>query len=257
METRSSHPCWRWWHVALLTVIALLALAPCDIPIARFCYSYPLPRSGFRAIEIGANMAGTGLGALLIAVIAVMFDRRKWARLPLLVSATLGAGLMADVVKLCISRGRPHSVDLSTATFSSTFHGLFPVLSAGSSGQSFPSGHAATAAGLAVGLSMLYPRGRWLFVLFAVGVALARVVVHAHFPTDAVAGAALGGAWAWTCHRGFLAPAFARSERMLQNKFASQNDGTRTRTAMRSDTMQSPSSPRDTSQSDLDQRSVA
>jgi membrane-associated phospholipid phosphatase len=192
----------------------------------------------------------------MLAVMAVMFDRRKWARLPLLISASLGAGLVADVVKLCISRGRPHSVDLSTATFSSTFDGLFPVLSAGSTGQSFPSGHAATAAGLAVGLSMLYPRGRWFFASLVVGVAASRVIVHAHFPTDVVAGAALGGVWAWTCHRGFLAPAFARSERMLQKKFAAQNDSRRTSAATGPKTIQSSASA-GISPNNLDKRNVA
>jgi membrane-associated phospholipid phosphatase len=242
METISTNRRLQWWHVALLTVLVLLALAPCDIPVARFFYSTPLPLPVFRAIEIGANIVGSGIGALILAVIAVMFDRRKWAHLPLLISASLGAGLVADVVKLCISRGRPHSVDLSTATFSSTFDGLFPVLSAGSMGQSFPSGHAATAAGLAVGLSMLYPRGRWFFASLVIGVAASRVIVHAHFPTDVVAGAVLGGAWAWACHRGFLAPAFARSERMLQKKFAAHNDTHRTSTATRPETIQSSAS---------------
>jgi undecaprenyl-diphosphatase len=58
--------------------------------------------------------------------------------------------------------------------------------------QSFPSGHAATAAGLAVALAVLYPRGRWLFAVLAVLAALQRVEVQSHFPSDVLAGAALG-----------------------------------------------------------------
>src|SRR4051812_32427690 len=106
METRSKNRRWRWWHVTLLALIVLLALAPFDIAVAQFLYRNPLPRPVFKAIEIGANIVGSGIGALLLVVIAAMFDRRKWARLPILISASLGAGLLADIVKLCISRGR-------------------------------------------------------------------------------------------------------------------------------------------------------
>ena len=57
--------------------------------------------------------------------------------------------------------------------------------------QSFPSGHTATAVGLAFGLGWLYPRGRWLFLGFAVLAAFQRVESSAHFVSDTFCGAAI------------------------------------------------------------------
>ena len=219
IDTNGNHHRWQWWHFALLAVTGLLIFAPCDITIARFWYRYSPSQPLFKAIEIAANVIGHGVGALALVLVAVIFAGRSWTRLPRLISASLGAGLLADIFKLCICRTRPHSLDLSAATLASTFHGLFPMFSPGSAGQSFPSGHAATAAGLAVAMSMMFPRRRWLFALLAAGVAVSRVIVHAHFPTDVVAGLALGGAWSWACHRGFVAPVFAWLERKLENRF--------------------------------------
>jgi membrane-associated phospholipid phosphatase len=221
----------QWRHFALLAVVALLVLAPFDITLARLCYSDPPPRLVVRALELIEDVGGSGTGALLLVLAAVIIGQKKWTRLPQLLSASLGAGLVADIAKLCIHRSRPHSIDLSTATFGSTIHGFFPALSAGSTGQSFPSGHTATAAGLAVALTFMYPRGRWFFAALAATVAVSRVIVHAHFPTDVVAGALLGVAWGLACYSNFSAPAFAWSERVLENAFARISRSGRTEAA--------------------------
>src|SRR3954470_12665404 len=195
---------WRWWHCALLASIILTALAPFDLPVARLCYSAAPPRVVFRAFEIFADVAGSGLGVILLLIAALLTSRTKLSRVPLLLSIAVGGGLLADLGKMCISRDRPHSTDLSVDSVLSTFNGLFPFLSAHSGGQSFPSGHAATATGLAIALTLIYARGRWFFAAMAGTVAVSRVVVHAHFPTDVIAGAMLGGTWAYACLHGFL-----------------------------------------------------
>lgn len=214
----------QWWQDVMLAMIVLLIVAPCDIPFARLCYSNPPPRTVVRLLEIVANTAGSGLGVLLLLVAVVVFDRTKLSRLPLLVSSSLGAGLLAHIIKLCVFRARPRALDLSTATFNSTFHDLFPFFSAGSAGQGFPSGHTATAVGLAIALGMTYPRRRWIFAVLAVIVAVSRVISHAHFPTDVAAGAMLGAAWARTCHCGFVAPAIVWFERMIEHAIARRKD---------------------------------
>jgi undecaprenyl-diphosphatase len=65
--------------------------------------------------------------------------------------------------------------------------------------QAFPSAHTATAFGLAIGLTWLYPRGRWLFATFAVLVACQRIQSGAHFLSDTFFGAALGCVVAAVC----------------------------------------------------------
>jgi membrane-associated phospholipid phosphatase len=208
---------WHWWHLTLLALIVLVALAPFDISVARLFYGYPVARPVVRVLQFIAYFASNGFGVLVILIALVVLRRSKLSCVPQLISASLGSGLLADIVKLCVCRGRPLSIDLSTATFSSTFHGFLPFLSAGSRGQSFPSGHAAVAAGLAIALSHRFPRGRWLFLFAAATAAASRVIVHAHFLTDVAAGAMLGSTWAIACYEGFLGSVFLRIERKLEH----------------------------------------
>ena len=65
--------------------------------------------------------------------------------------------------------------------------------------QSFPSGHTATAVGLAFGLAWLYPRGRWLFAVFALLAAAQRVGSSAHYVSDTLAAAAMASVVAGVC----------------------------------------------------------
>lgn len=70
--------------------------------------------------------------------------------------------------------------------------------------HSFPSGHAAAAFGLAVLIALRFPKAA-LPALFAASlVAVARVYLGSHYPSDVVAGAVLGGAGTWLCARSLL-----------------------------------------------------
>jgi undecaprenyl-diphosphatase len=57
---------------------------------------------------------------------------------------------------------------------------------------SFPSGHATTAFAAAVAVGALWPRWRTLIWTYAVVIALSRVVILAHHPSDVLAGAVVG-----------------------------------------------------------------
>jgi undecaprenyl-diphosphatase len=65
--------------------------------------------------------------------------------------------------------------------------------------MSFPSGHAAVAAGLATALAWKYPHGAATFALLAAAAAAQRVVSSAHYPSDIAFGAAIGVAVAAVC----------------------------------------------------------
>jgi undecaprenyl-diphosphatase len=71
---------------------------------------------------------------------------------------------------------------------------------------SLPSGHATTAFSVLIALGALWPRARALLWAYAVLVAISRVVVTAHFPSDVIAGAIVGSVGAllvrnWFAHR--------------------------------------------------------
>ncbi len=151
----------------------------------------PLERDLFHAWGVGLIALGI---ASLRSVDALKIPQLFWG--------ALGAGLAANLGKLICARTRPHSYDLSASSWDS-FQGWFPWWSgayehatSASSLQSFPSAHAATAAGLAWGLSRLYPTGRWYFVLLCTLAMAQRLVAQAHYVSDVCWGAALGVIWA-------------------------------------------------------------
>jgi membrane-associated phospholipid phosphatase len=58
---------------------------------------------------------------------------------------------------------------------------------------SLPSGHATDAFAIAVAVGALWPKARPIMWAYAVMIAVSRVVLTAHFPSDVIAGAVLGG----------------------------------------------------------------
>jgi membrane-associated phospholipid phosphatase len=132
---------------------------------------------------------GWGVAAIVLAIF-VLDSARRWA-LPRLLGCAYGAGMAANGLKLFLSRTRPNDFEFPGDVWT-TFGAWLPGTAAGSIGQSFPSAHTATAVGFAAGLVWLYPRGRWMFPVFAVLVGCQRIQSGAHFLSDTLAGAALG-----------------------------------------------------------------
>jgi membrane-associated phospholipid phosphatase len=106
------------------------------------------------------------------------------ARLGFLFLAIAVPGLVVTIVKRIVGRARP--VIAGDDVFLYKFF-LWRVEYA-----SFPSGHATTAFAVAVAFGVLWPRLRPLLWTYAIIIALSRVIVTAHHPSDAVAGAIAG-----------------------------------------------------------------
>jgi membrane-associated phospholipid phosphatase len=116
------------------------------------------------------------------------------------------AGLIANLLKRMIGRPRPELFG---------DHGLFSFnfLVGDVAFESFPSGHATTAGALWTSLALLFPRLRWPFLAIGAYVALTRVFVGAHFPSDIAAGFGWGMWFAF-----FVAIMFARHGLIFSHK---------------------------------------
>jgi undecaprenyl-diphosphatase len=129
------------------------------------------------------NALGRGLwrGLTLAAIGLVLLVARRWAALIAFAATEALTPVLGNLVKALVKRARPPGHML-------TAHG-----------SSFPSGHAAYAAGTAVALVLLFTRlGRdrplwWALVaVITAGTAWSRTYLQVHWLSDVIAGASLG-----------------------------------------------------------------
>jgi membrane-associated phospholipid phosphatase len=185
-----------WTLAAVLAGLGVAALAV-DVPLASWVEDGRTPSFIEKLCGLG-EVFGHAVGVLMILVVIGVLDPWHRAAIPRIAAASLGSGLVANVLKLLVARTRPHHFDLQGDALDS-FGGWFPLLQNTSWEQGFPSSHMATAAGLAVALACLYPRGRWLFPGLAALAGMQRVLAEAHFASDVFWGAAVGCIFAPLC----------------------------------------------------------
>lgn len=99
--------------------------------------------------------------------------------------AVLVPVLATEVIKRVVGRGRPFVGGKADPFNFLPFHGAEPYFS-------FVSSHAVTAFALAFGVSAIWPRWRIPMFVYAFAIALSRLVLLAHHPSDVVGGAVLG-----------------------------------------------------------------
>src|SRR6187399_2876138 len=140
-------------------------------------------------------------GSLVLASLAMRFGY--------LFCAIAAPGLFVTVVKRLIGRVRPSDVGPFAYAPWSWRHEY----------ASLPSGHSTTAFAAAVAIAALWPRARIPMLIYAVIIAVSRVVITAHFVSDVVAAAFVGGFGAilvrnWYASRGLaFVPEFDGSVR--------------------------------------------
>jgi membrane-associated phospholipid phosphatase len=106
-------------------------------------------------------------------------------RLQFLFFAALVPVLLGELIKWIVGRGRPFVGGEANAFNFAHFAGTEAY-------ASFPSGHAVTAFALAFAVSSLWPRARVAMTVYAILIAVSRLVLLAHHPSDVVAGALIG-----------------------------------------------------------------
>lgn len=179
-----------WLVVPLIFIAAGFLALTVDCSLSRWCVDKNCPLL-LENLLYTVEPFGNGLGVAIIGITIFCLDPRKRWALPRILGCAYSAGLAANALKLLVARSRPHSFDFHGGIWT-TFGDWFPMVSAGSIGQSFPSGHTTTAVALAATLVWLYPRGWWLFPSMALLVGCHRIETGAHFLSDVLWGAALG-----------------------------------------------------------------
>ena len=206
--------------------IASIRLFAWDQSVVGWIGQWHLPGDLRKAINLSEAFAhGFGAAAILGAILLVQGRSKRpiW----MAICITLVSGLLANGLKATVVRIRPHQVGkievaqskAQTAKPSGAVKFASHLEPAGENHaersndkpetvqatfwdarqRSFPSGHAATACGLAIGLSLLFPRGTLLFGMLAGMACLQRVTSGAHFPSDVLAGASIAAACAALC----------------------------------------------------------
>jgi len=138
-----------------------------------------------------ATPAAGRTGSLVLASLAMRFGY--------LFCAIAAPGLFVTVVKRLIGRVRPSDVGPFAYAPWSWRHEY----------ASLPSGHSTTAFAAAVAIAALWPRARIPMLIYAVIIAVSRVVITAHFVSDVIAAAFVGAFGAilvrnWYASRGLV-----------------------------------------------------
>ena len=186
-------------------VLARDPIVQTDVVILQFVYSHGDPNLTLLTTLFEALFSPELLlsaGALAGLSLAVLGYRRKDFRMgysgAVLVASVVGTGVLAELFKLLFHRPRPPaSLQLVPET-----------------GYGFPSSHAVAAVAVGAALWYVYslrPQHSWggswrakarlgfVVCVLALLVGLGRVYMGGHYPSDVLAGWALGGVWASIC----------------------------------------------------------
>ena len=120
------------------------------------------------------------------ALITMVFPARRAAAWRMILAILFTYAVTEFALKPLVGRDRPFTLEPSIA-----------VIDARPQTPSFPSGHAAMAIAGAIAGSRMLPGSAWVWWPLAVVVAVSRVYIGVHWPTDVIAGAIAGLAAAW------------------------------------------------------------
>lgn len=135
-------------------------------------------RSYFRFVS---RIGDWPLWVALLLVLPMVYGREAWGPVAHMSVTSVVGILVYKALKQSLIRERP---------FAS--HSDVLRLSQPMDRYSFPSGHTLHAVSFTVMLAGFYPPVMWLVLPLAVSIALSRIVLGVHYPTDVLAGAMLG-----------------------------------------------------------------
>ena len=193
--------------IAVTAALLLAAIYFIDLPL--LAHSQTLPAEARAFMHLVTDLGLGGWKVLLAGAIGgwflwkarsatrlrdVMRARHRAGLAFFVLAAVAITGVTASALKHAIGRARPSVMEAE---------GLLVLVpfDMRASFASFPSGHTATIFAAAIALAMIFPRLRAAFFALAVWVALSRVLLGAHWFSDAAASVALAAVMVWAMRR--------------------------------------------------------
>lgn len=133
------------------------------------------------AIDLAKICSYTANGPLYVLVGLLFAMLQNWGLVQLLIAAFALERACYFIFKALFRRNRPPAA----------IPGYRSVIEPADQ-FSFPSGHTSAAFLVATTLAFALPWTAWFMYPWAIGVGMSRVVLGVHFPTDTIAGAAMG-----------------------------------------------------------------
>jgi undecaprenyl-diphosphatase len=184
------------WITVAAFALALVVALFLDVPLSTWAHQTGVAdwlkdhRNVADFIRLPGRIHFTIAACAVLLIVAWRAGLRRgpglWEKPAIVLLAAAFSG-WNDILKWVVGRVRP-------------YHGVPPFelhpfrfgLLKSEESFSFPSGDATLAFAMAASLSMVAPRLRWLWWTLAVIVGLERIAANAHYPSDVVAGTALG-----------------------------------------------------------------
>ena len=131
-----------------------------------------------------------GVGAILSAIVLIIFKKTRWAGVAVAIAFVLDVLVVNVFLKLIVNRARPWQTypDLGFQQFHQSIGVREP------SDSSFPSGHTAALFAAAVALVRYYKVKGLPALAVALLVAISRIYLCMHYPTDVLGGMIIGSA---------------------------------------------------------------
>ena len=145
-------------------------------------------RSGVLRVFAATSRLGDGVAWYVLMAAMVLFDGMDGLRASIHMAATGALALLLyKLLKRWTRRPRPFAADVRIRAWIAPLDEF-----------SFPSGHTLHAVSFTIVALSWYPQLAWLLVPFTAMVALSRVVLGLHWPSDVLAATAIGGGLAAT-----------------------------------------------------------
>jgi membrane-associated phospholipid phosphatase len=190
---------WVGYSLSSINLVAIACLV-FDTPLGAAAKNLPTRLVWFagEVTDIGRLVSVLAV-ACAVLIVGLLMSRRLsdiqrrhriayFVRLTAYVATSvLSASIVVHILKIAIGRARPPLFDQLGIFHFEPFHGDFLY-------QSFPSAHSAHVGAFLAALALLFPRFRLVFVGLALWLGATRVIIGVHYPSDVIAGLALG-AW--------------------------------------------------------------